>query len=102
MKAEEKIIELLAEYLQKTDRLLERMERTDKNMERTYKNMERTDKNMERTDRNVNIMSKAILDHSSKFEQVNGEIRKLREDQGVMLKELLFISRRVSSLEDKG
>ena len=87
MKAEDRILELLAEYLQKTDRLLDRMERTDKNVE---------------------IMSKAILEHSLKFNQVNQQIfhiyediKHLRDDQGIMLKELLSISKRVSSLEEK-
>ena len=107
MNAEERILELLAEYLQKTDRLLDRMEQTD---------------------RNVEIMSKAILDHSIKFNEITADIRNLsegnnrmredqgimlkdiqrlgeannnmREDQGIVLKELLSISKRVSKLED--
>jgi chromosome segregation ATPase len=115
MKAEDKIIELLSEYLQKTDRLLDRMEKTDRRMEQT--------------DRNIEIMSKAILDHSIKFNEITDDIRNLskennrlredqgivlkdikrlgeennnmREDQGTMLKELLSISKRVSKLEDK-
>ena len=92
MKAEERILELLAEYLQKTDKLLDRMEQTD---------------------RNVDIMSKAILEHSIKFNQVTNELKRLgedtnrlsvennhmREDQGIVLQELLSISKRVSNLE---
>ncbi len=73
MKGEERIVELLAEYLQKTDRLLDRMEKTD---------------------RNVEMMSTAIANHSVKFNE-------MKEEQGIMLKELLSISRRVSTLEDK-
>ncbi|MNC92211.1 hypothetical protein D3C83_85960 [compost metagenome] len=63
---------------------------------------------MEQTDRNVEIMSKAILDHSIKFNEITAVIKNLneennsmREDQGIMLKELLAISKRVSKLEDK-
>jgi hypothetical protein len=41
MKSEDRIIELLADYLKKTDQLLDRMDRTD---------------------RSVDMMSKAILD----------------------------------------
>jgi hypothetical protein len=85
MKSEERILELLSEYLHKTDRILERMEKSD---------------------RNVEIMSKAILDHSLKFNQISAEIKrlseennKLREDQGIMLRELVSISKRVSNLE---
>ena len=85
MKSEERILELLSEYLHKTDRILERMEKSD---------------------RNVEIMSKAILDHSLKFNQISAEIKrlseennKLREDQGIMIRELVSISKRVSNLE---
>ena len=87
MKSEERILELLAEYLHKTDRLLDKMTQTDKNMAQT--------------DRNIDIMSKAMLDHSLKFNKINEEIKRLTEDQRIMLKELLSISKRVSSLEDK-
>ena len=74
MKSEERILELLSEYLHKTDRTLERMEKTD---------------------RNVEIMSKAILDQSL-------NIRRLSEENNQMLKELISISKRVSNLEEKG
>ena len=87
MKSEERIIELLAEYLKKTDQLLERMDRTDKNSEQT--------------NRNIDIMSRAILDHSIKFNKVTDDIKLLREDQGIVLKELLSLSKRVLVIEDK-
>lgn len=54
---------------------------------------------MDRTERSVDIMSRAVVDHSVKFITVNDEIKHLREEQGVMLKELLSISKRVSSIE---
>ena len=50
MKAEDRILELLAEYLQKTDRILDRMEKSDRNFE---------------------AISRAILDHSAKFNEHN-------------------------------
>lgn len=87
MKSEERIIELLAEYLKKTDQLLEKMDRTDKNSEQT--------------NRNIDIMSRAILDHSIKFNKVTDDIKLLREDQGIVLKELLSLSKRVLVIEDK-
>ena len=114
MKFEDKILILLSEYPLKTDGLLVRMEKTDKQAEQT--------------NRNVEIMSKALVDHSLKFNKISEDIKKinednkkisednkvimddikrlgeetkkLREDQGVVLKELLSISRRVSNLED--
>jgi hypothetical protein len=51
MKSEERIIELLAECLKKTDQLLDRMDRTDKSVE---------------------IMSRALAEDSIKFNQMNG------------------------------
>jgi hypothetical protein len=122
MKSEDKIIELLADYLKKNDQLLDRMDRTD---------------------RSVDIMSKAILEHSIKFNKTSAEIKQLheeqlglredqrqmrkdqlglredqvqmrkdqlglredqvqmRKDQGKMLKELISLSKRVSSVEKK-
>ena len=87
MKAEDRIIELLAEHVQKTDRLLDR---SDRLIER-----------MEKTDRNVDTMSRTIVDHSLKHIEMNAKFNEMKEEQGVMLKELLSISRRVSTLEDK-
>ena len=94
MKSEERILELLSEYLHKTDRILERMEKSD------IQNNQ--------TNRNVEIISKTILDHSLKFNQVSAEIKqlseennKLREDQGIMLKELISVSKRVWNLEEE-
>ena len=73
MKADDRIVELLAKHPHKTDRLLERMEKTDKN---------------------IDIMSKAILEQNSKFNEIN-------QRQEAVLKEILSISKRVSNLENK-
>jgi hypothetical protein len=94
MKAEERIIELLAEYLKKGDQLLERIDRTDNG---------------------IGIMNRAIAEHSIKFNKTSDDIKQLREDQnrmweeqnklreeqGIMLKELVSLSRRVGVVEDK-
>lgn len=87
MKSEERIIELLADYLKKADQLLDRMDRTE---------------------RGIEIMSKAIAEDSVKFNKVFGEIKQLREDQnrmreeqGIMLKELVSLSKRVAIVEEK-
>ncbi|MBL7872625.1 MAG: hypothetical protein JNM78_13495 [Cyclobacteriaceae bacterium] len=80
MKSEDKIIELLAQKLKKTDQVLDRMDGTE---------------------RSVDIMSRAVVDHSIKFNTVNEGIKHLREEQGVMLNELLSISKRVSSIEER-
>jgi uncharacterized coiled-coil DUF342 family protein len=87
MKSEGKIIELLTQHLKKTDQLLDRMDSTD---------------------RSVEIMSRALVEHSTKFNSVsqeikfiNQEIKHMREEQGIVLSELLSISRRVASIEDR-
>ncbi|MFM7428682.1 MAG: hypothetical protein ACKO1F_02155, partial [Flammeovirgaceae bacterium] len=58
MKSEERIIELLAEYLKKTDQLLDRMDRTDKSVE---------------------IMSRALAEDSIKFNQMNGKFNEMNQ-----------------------
>ena len=87
MKSEERIIGLLADYLKRADQLLDRMDRTE---------------------RGIEIMSKAIAEDSVKFNKVFGEIKQLREDQnrmreeqGIMLKELVSLSKRVAVVEEK-
>jgi septal ring factor EnvC (AmiA/AmiB activator) len=87
VKSEERIIELLADYLKKGDQLLDRMDRSDKNVEQTNKNVE--------------IMSRAIVEHSIKFNKVSEDIKQLREDHGAMLKELVSLSKRVAVVEGK-
>ncbi|MFM9840170.1 MAG: hypothetical protein ACKVOQ_18030 [Cyclobacteriaceae bacterium] len=87
MKSEERITELIAEYIRKSDQLLDRMEQTDKQTEQTNKN--------------VDIMSRAMAANDIKFNVVSQEIKQLREDQGIMLKELISVSKRVAVVEEK-
>jgi archaellum component FlaC len=67
MKAEDRIIELLAEYLKKADQMQD---------------------NMERTDNSIKIMSRAIAEHSIKFNTITEEIRQMREDQTREMKQI--------------
>lgn len=91
MKAEERIIELLAEYLKKGDQLTDRTDRLEKSAEQANKSIE--------------MMSRAIAANDIKFntmnEKSNQELKHLREDQGVMLKELISLSKRVGVVEEK-
>lgn len=64
MKSEERIIELLAEYLQKTDQILDQMKQTD---------------------RSVGIMSRAIAaqdvkynEHAARFNEINLKFNEIR------------------------
>lgn len=71
MKAEDRILGLLSEYLQKTDRLLDRMERTDKQTEQT--------------NRNVETISRAMLEHSVRFNKVNDQILRVAEENQLLM-----------------
>jgi uncharacterized protein YeaO (DUF488 family) len=48
--------------------------------------------------KNFNSMSENSNSFSEKFNQ---ELKGLREDQGVMLKELIYLSKRVAVVEEK-
>jgi uncharacterized coiled-coil DUF342 family protein len=101
MKNEEKIIELLAEYLKKTDQALERI---DKAYESIKKHSEQFDKHSEQFDKH----SEQFAQHTKQFEKHWDEITALRKESlkmqvksDVLLQEILSISRRVQNLEDK-
>ena len=89
MKSEEKIIELLAEYLQKTDRILERMDKHDSVFEKQFKVIE--------------SLQRESLEHSKQIESLRKETLKHSIQQEEILKEIFSISKRVNSLEgDQG
>ena len=64
MKNEEKIIELLAEYLQKTDQLIDQIKVND----------QRADEQLKRID----IAYETILNHAGRFEKIDQRIEELR------------------------
>jgi DNA repair exonuclease SbcCD ATPase subunit len=108
MKNEEKIIELLAEYLKKTDQALERI---DKAYESIKKHSEQFDKHSEQFDKHSEQFDKhseQFAQHTKQFEKHWDEITALRKESlkmqvksDVLLQEILSISRRVQNLEDK-
>ncbi len=94
MKTGDKILELLAEYLQKTDRTLERMEKTDKKIDLAYDVLVKH--------------SEELISLRKETEELRNESLSLRKEslkrevqQEALLKEIFSISRRVSNLEDK-
>ena len=87
MKNEEKIIELLAEYLKKTDQALERI---DKAYESIKKHSEQFDKHSEQFDK-----------HWQEITALRKESMKMQIQNDVLLKEILSISKRVQNLEDQ-
>jgi hypothetical protein len=79
MKIEAKIIELLAEYLQKTDRILDRLDKHDSIFEKQFK---------------------VMMEHSKQIESLRKETLKHSIHQEEILKEIFSISKRVNTLEE--
>jgi hypothetical protein len=98
MKSEERITELLAEYLLKADQLIDRMDRTDHSVEIMSRAIAANDIKFIAQNEKFNLMNEKF---NEKFNVVNQEIKQLREDQGVMLRELVSLSKRVAVVEEK-
>lgn len=86
MKNEEKIIELLAEYLQKTDRILDRLDKHDSLFKNQLDVLFQHSKQIETLQKQTETLQKEALKHSIHQEE--------------LLKEIFSISKRVSTLED--
>jgi hypothetical protein len=87
MKNEDRIIELLAEYLQKTDRILDRLDSHDQLFEATLKR--------------IDISSEQIQQLQKETKELRSESLKHEIKNDVLLKEILSISKRVMTLEEK-
>jgi hypothetical protein len=94
MKTEDRILELLAEYLKKTDQTIERIDGANKRMDLAYDVLVKH--------------SEELVELRKSSEKNQQEIVELRKEsikheiqQDVLLKEILSISRRVGTLEDK-
>ncbi len=99
MKNEDRIVELLAEYMQKTDRILDEMAKNGKanaEFQKIFQNQ------LNRMD----VAYQIIVGHSEKIEGLQKECKELRSESlkysiqnDVILKEILSISKRVNDLE---
>lgn len=101
MKNEEKIIELLAEYLVKTDRILDRLDSHDHLFKEV---LARIDKKSEQIDE-LQMQTKELQRETRELQQQTKELRseslKHEIKNDVLLKEILSISKRVWTLEEK-
>ncbi|NOS91235.1 MAG: hypothetical protein HOP30_04900 [Cyclobacteriaceae bacterium] len=108
MKNEEKIIELLAEYLLKTDRVLDRLDSHDHLFKEV---LARIDKKSEQID-DLQIQTKELQRETRELQQQTKELQQQTKDlrseslkheinNDVLLKEILSISKRVWTLEEK-
>jgi uncharacterized protein YlxW (UPF0749 family) len=101
MKNEDKIVELLSEYLLKTDRILDRLDTHDNLFEAMLKQMDAQSKRMD-------LAYQVIIKHSEQIEKLQQETQELRKESlkremnnEVLLKEIFSISKRVQTLEEK-
>jgi predicted nuclease with TOPRIM domain len=119
MKSEERIIELLAEYLKKTEQLLDRMDRTDKSVEimsralaedgikfnqmnEKFNEMnEKFNEMNQRFDERNQRFEEKFTQMNSKFDTMNEKFDIINQDIKIMLGELISLSKRVSVIEEK-
>ncbi len=115
MKNEEKIIELLSEYLQKTDRTLERMEKSDKKFDEVQaelaKHSDRIDlayAELTKHFKKIDLAYDVLMKHSDELislrkasDELRKESMKREIQQEALLKEIFSISRRVANIEDE-
>jgi len=108
MKSEERIIELLSEYLIKTDRILEEMVKNDLKFSEQNKSIiaqseSITAQNERITAQNerIDLAYQALLKHAEEIKQLRQETLKHEIQNQEILKEIFSISKRVSNIEDK-
>ena len=98
MKNEDKIIELLSEYIAKSDKLEQEIknEGTDfrKRFDASQKRFEASEKRFEASEKRFEASEK-------RFEAHEKSIKELYIKNEVILQEIFSISKRVSTLEDK-
>lgn len=119
MKSEDRIIELLAEYLQKTDQILDQMKQTDRNVDMMSRaiaeqsvrsneqgarfNQMREEFQVEMKEMRGEFQSeiKSIETRfQSEMKELKIDIRDMKQEQNIMLKELISLSKRVTTVED--
>ena len=128
MKTEDRILELLAEYLKKTDQSLERIdlaytvlmkhsgqfeqhsgqfeqhsgqfEQHSKQFEQHSKQFAQHSKQFEQHSKQFAQHSDQLMKQSERIEELRKESLKHQVQQEALLKEIFSISRRVSNLED--
>ena len=91
---ESKILELLAEYLRKTDRVLDRLDSHDVLFDKQFKRLD--------------IAYQVLVNHSEKIESLQQQTQKTLEEMKVMrhasdalLKQVVTLSRKVKTIEGK-
>ncbi|MFM9838465.1 MAG: hypothetical protein ACKVOQ_09395 [Cyclobacteriaceae bacterium] len=94
MKNEDKIIELLAEYLLKTDRSLDRIEALQKQTSELQKQTSELQKQ-------TYELQKQSIDLQKETKELRSESLKHEIKNDVLLKEILSISKRVMTLEER-
>ena len=107
MKTEDRILELLAEYLKKTDQSLERIDlaytvlmKHSGQFEQHSGQFEQHSKQFEQHSKQFAQHSDQLMKQSERIEELRKESLKHQVQQEALLKEIFSISRRVSNLDD--
>ena len=100
-KVEGRILELLAAYLKKTDQTIERMDGANKRMDAANKRMDLAYDVLIKHSEELIELRKASEKNQQEIVELRKESIKHEIQQDVLLKEILSISRRVGTLEDK-
>jgi uncharacterized protein YPO0396 len=105
MKSEERIAELIAEYLRKSDQLLDRMDHTDRSVDVMSGAIAANDIKFNAMNEKFNAMNEKFNEEIKQLRKDHNRLsedqNKMREEQGVMLKELVSLSKRVGVVEEK-
>ena len=100
MKTEDRILELLAEYLKKTDQSLERIDLAYTVLMKHSGQFEQHSGQFEQHSKQFAQHSDQLMKQSERIEELRKESLKHQVQQEALLKEIFSISRRVSNLED--
>lgn len=100
MKAEDRILELLAEYLKKTDQTMERMDASNKRMDESNKRMDLAYDVLIKHSEELIELRKVSEKNQNEIVELRKETIKREIQQEALLKEIFSISRRVGNLED--
>ena len=90
MKNEERIIELLVEYLQKMDRAIERMDENDERMAKSEERMAKSDERMAKSDERMAKSDERMAENDSRFIY-------LEDQNSVLLKAVLSHSEKLDT-----
>lgn len=105
MKSEDRIIELLAEYMKLGDQLKDSADRTERSIEVMSRALAANDVKFNGMNEKFNSMNEKFNHEIKQLHEHDIRLRedqnRMREEQAVLLRELVSISKRVAVVEEK-